>query len=256
MDSNKRITLINNAALSIINSSENESKGYPFEKVFPSEACDKLWNSVPGICEIECSLNGLQKIFLFSLSEYLDENKSINYILVFRDLTERRRIEKQAQRNDKMIALGELASSVAHEIRNPLNSIGTITQQIVKDFEVKENADEFKDFTNIVYGEVKRINNIIESFLKYAKPQPVNLEEFSFCNFINDLFKQYVNVLLQKSISYEIDCSLSEKCLSRQIADETGFYKSHRKFNRRDALRRKYKNISRVRKELFNYCFC
>jgi PAS domain S-box-containing protein len=210
MDSDKRITLINKAAQSILDINETEARGKKFESVFSSTSCEEIWSSALKILEIECILNKKQKVFLLSLSEFTDEHKSNNYILVFRDLTEQKQIERQTQRNEKMVAMGELASSVAHEIRNPLNSIGTIAQQIGKDFVVKENETEFRSLTQVVYSEVKRINETIESFLKFAKPQPINAEEFSLNSFLEDLVNQYSLLLAQKKISFNINSKYDE----------------------------------------------
>jgi two-component system, NtrC family, sensor histidine kinase HydH len=205
MDSYKRITLINKAAQSILDVTESEAKEKKFESVFPSTSCDEIWSSALKILEIECILNKSPKVFLLSLSEFEDENKLTNYILVFRDLTEQKQIERQIQRNEKMIAMGELASSVAHEIRNPLNSIGTIAQQLGKDFVVKENENEFRSLTQVVYSEVKRINETIESFLRFAKPQPINAEEFSLNSFFEELVAQYSSLSVQKNNSFSIN---------------------------------------------------
>jgi nitrogen-specific signal transduction histidine kinase len=48
---------------------------------------------------------------------------------VLRDITELRAMEKQMRQREKLVAMGELASGVAHEIRNPLNSIHMIGQK-------------------------------------------------------------------------------------------------------------------------------
>jgi two-component system, NtrC family, sensor histidine kinase HydH len=201
MNSLKQITLMNKAAQSIINIKNIVKEKPEFESVFPSSACNKLWALGTGLQEIQCEINGQQKTFLFSLSEFYDENKFLNYILVFRDLTEQKQLEHQALRNEKMIAMGELASTVAHEIRNPLNSIGTIAQQIGKDYDVKQNETEFRDLTSLVYSEVKRINNIVESFLKFAKPQVMQFEKMSLRDFFDEFSQQYSPILEAKKIS-------------------------------------------------------
>ena len=206
MDAGKRIIMINKAAQSILNVLELGVKGTDFKSIFQFDECNDIWNSPLKLAEIECTLNKEQKMFLFSLSEFTDENKQTNYILVFRDLTAQKQIEKQAQRNEKMIAMGELASSVAHEIRNPLNSIGTIAQQIGKDFAVNVNEEEFKNLTSIVYKEVRRINETIETFLKFAKEQPINAEEFSLNSFFGDLVNQYSAFLNQNKITLNVNC--------------------------------------------------
>ena len=83
-----------------------------------------------------------RKIFIISKSSFYDENNNINYILVFNDLTDQKILEEKIERQERLAAMGELASGVAHEIRNPLNTIGTITQQLGKDFTPAENKEE------------------------------------------------------------------------------------------------------------------
>ena len=96
--------------------------------------------------------------------------------------------------------MGELASGVAHEIRNPLNTIGTIVQQLDKDFEPSSNNEEFHSLAGLVYKEVKRINETIQSFLSFARPDPVNPSEFEISEFISQIEQQYRPMLNQKSI--------------------------------------------------------
>lgn len=153
--------------------------------------------------EKEIGINNHIKNLLISKTSFIEENKE-KFILVIKDITHQRVIEKHKIRNQQLTALSELSSSVAHEIRNPLNAIATITQQIGKDFSVKENEKDFKELTNIVYKEVKRINYIIENFLKFAKPIPINPEYFSLNEFFNQLKIQYQNIFEQKRFSLEL----------------------------------------------------
>ncbi|MCX6169471.1 MAG: ATP-binding protein [Ignavibacteriales bacterium] len=204
LDSSKKIQTINKAGEILLGIDEGKSKGKEFFSFFAGSKCEKILHSTSSIEEIECNIAGKEKVFLVSMSDFYDENKENRTILVLRDLTELKLLEKQIERSERLVAMGELASSVAHEIRNPLNSIGTIAQQLGKDFAPKENEDEFKSLTQVVYKEVRRINETIESFLKFAKPQPINATDF----FINELFdqleKQYQPLLAQKKIKLNI----------------------------------------------------
>ena len=75
--------------------------------------------------------------------------------------------------------MGEFASGVAHEIRNPLNTISTITQQLsIRTLYQIENAEEYYELANLVDKEVKRINNTIKDFLRFAKPEKIKLRYF------------------------------------------------------------------------------
>lgn len=212
IDSNNKVILVNKAALSILNVT-GEIIGTDAKNIFKDENCDEIFSGVNTIFEKECVINDVHKILLFSVSGFKDDKQNQNLIVVFRDLTDQKLKEKQMLINEKMLAMGQLASTVAHEIRNPLNSIGTIAQQIVKDYEVKENQKEFKNLITIVYNEVKRINEIVEVFLKFAKLQPIKAEEFLLKDFFDELFNQFNLQLKQNNITLIINLDYSGKVM-------------------------------------------
>jgi len=96
--------------------------------------------------------------------------------------------------------MGELASGVAHEIRNPLNTIGTIVQQLDKDFEPLNEKDEYHQLARLVYNEVKRINETIQDFLRFARPEPLHPSTFLLADLLNELETQYKSLLKSKKI--------------------------------------------------------
>lgn len=204
LDSDKKIQTINKAGEDLLGIANGKAKGVELFSFFAGTMCEKILLTSSIIEEIECSIAGQNKVFLVSKSEFHDENKENKIILVLRDLTEQKLLENQIERSERLIAMGELASSVAHEIRNPLNSIGTIAQQLGKDFYPNENEKEFKSLTQVVYKEVKRINETIESFLKFAKPQPIKAEKFIARELFDQLEKQYQSILTKKKIKLNL----------------------------------------------------
>ena len=114
----------------------------------------------------EITLNDEAKYLSFSISQLDDpDTHQTKYTLVIKDLTETKRLEDEAKRNEKLSAMGELASGVAHEIRNPINAIGTIAQRLNKEFTPTTNQSEYADITQLLRNEVSRINKIITQFL-------------------------------------------------------------------------------------------
>ncbi len=79
----------------------------------------------------------------------------------------RRKLEEQMQRTDRLVALGEIAAGVAHEIRNPLTSIKGFVQLIESEM---EEGDPQRQYTNIVISETDRLNRIVHELLYYARP--------------------------------------------------------------------------------------
>jgi len=113
-------------------------------------------------------------------------------ILVFQDTTRIREMEQEVKRMEDLAMLGELAAGIAHEIRNPLASIsGSI--QVLSDSLSKEEARINRRLMEIVLREVNRLNNLINDFLHFARPQRINIEEFELNQLIMDTLYIFQN---------------------------------------------------------------
>ncbi|PAB58600.1 ATP-binding protein [Anaeromicrobium sediminis] len=118
--------------------------------------------------ETEChSIEGKHiyvKLFAYPLRSITDKVEGV--VIVLEDISEIRNLERQVRRAEKLSALGELASGIAHEIRNPLGIIKTISQTIHEDTE----DEELEEGLEIIIHEVDRANTVIKSMLDFAKP--------------------------------------------------------------------------------------
>ncbi len=81
-------------------------------------------------------------------------------------------LERERQVVSRLQAMGELASGVAHEVRNPLNSIRMISQRLRMEFDEKQD-EEYQGLTRTLQDESDRINRIITDFLTFARPAPL-----------------------------------------------------------------------------------
>ncbi len=205
LDENDHIKIINSAARKLFHTIDPNLNTKKLSDLVSREDCPGLLNIQIGLLQTECVINNQKKYLLVSTSQFTAENNAKNTILVIRNLTQQKIIEEQMQRKERLVAMGELASGVAHEIRNPLNTISTITQQINKDFEPIERQEEFHSLADLVNKEIKRINNTVNSFLKFSKPEKIVLKEFLLSDLINQIEKQYKPMLSEKLIVFEKD---------------------------------------------------
>jgi two-component system sensor histidine kinase HydH len=140
-----------------------------------------------------------------------------SHTIIINDITESRLIEEQSKRNEKLIAMGELASGVAHEVRNPINSIGMIAQRLSREFVPKNDAEEYSSITSLLKDEVIRINKIITQFLKYAKPLDIQLSGIEMSRYMAEIYQMFSDQAAQRKINFKIE---GEKNLIAKIDPE------------------------------------
>ena len=90
------------------------------------------------------------------------------FVFTFQDVTENRRLEREARVQQRLAAVGEMAAGIAHEIRNPLASMSGSLQILRQELPLKDEQSQLMD---IVLRESDRLNDTIRSFLAYARPQ-------------------------------------------------------------------------------------
>ena len=92
----------------------------------------------------------------------------VGFLLTFQDVTEVRRLDREARVQQRLAAVGEMAAGIAHEIRNPLASMAGSIQILRQEVQLTPEQSQLMD---IVLRESERLNDTIRSFLAYARPQ-------------------------------------------------------------------------------------
>jgi two-component system, NtrC family, sensor histidine kinase PilS len=167
------ITLVNSAALRLLDGTAGQLIGQPVNKLF----IDAL--PVPesqAHAEVRYdTTNSFRKTFRVRVAALNSrENESMGYVYALDDLTEIRRLEREVRMQDRLAAVGRLAAAIAHEIRNPLTSIaGSVTMLSG----IPELSDEHRQLLNIVTRESQRLNGIITDFLAYSRGKQYRFEK-------------------------------------------------------------------------------
>jgi len=127
--------------------------------------------------EIEATgKDGRKHNLLITTSPVIGTN---HYILVQRDITEFKNLEKKLYDSQKLAALGQLSAGIAHEIRNPLSSIKMSLQILTK--RMNPEGNDLKRF-KIAEKEVDHLETLVNDILAFAKPvepkkMPVDLSK-------------------------------------------------------------------------------
>jgi two-component system sporulation sensor kinase B len=125
-------------------------------------------------------------IFIISLIVILERRLALSHQQIVTYSRELERFNNELQRSEKMEIISELAASVAHEVRNPLQ----VTRGFLQLLSEKTPGEE-KIYMSMALSELDRASNIITDFLTFAKPE---FETISSLN-LYDEFKHIESIM-------------------------------------------------------------
>lgn len=173
-DREGRILTVNAAAARLLGYAPDEIEGEAAARVFRAPRGEG--HVPPGACavpeparevEVVTRSGDILPVGLRLLPLEAADGTLLGTIALFQDLREQKAQEEQWRRRDRLASLGELAAGVAHEIRNPLAGIGTSAQLLKRRLEAGDPRGQFAD---LILEEVTRLDRIVESLLKFARP--------------------------------------------------------------------------------------
>ncbi len=166
---------------------------------------------------ILCLDDGSERTLIISISVLNNTNNEIiGFVISADDISEKKILERQVQRNEQLAALGELAAGLAHEIKNPLTSIKGFSQILPNKLDDKKFLLKF---SNIIKTESDRLNKIIEGLLQFARPKGEKLENHLIEKIINNVLDLMRFQLNKNNIKVNIELTDMPKvyCDQNQI---------------------------------------
>lgn len=118
-----------------------------------------------------------------------DLTKSFNFMV--QRLRENRRLEERLREAEHLSAIGQLSSSIAHEIRNPLNYISLCIDHIKEKYR-PGNPEQSEAFANLISGmkqEIHRLDKLVNDFLDYGRPLKLNLQNAKMADVLAEIME-------------------------------------------------------------------
>ena len=116
---------------------------------------------------------------------FAESGETSGMVITFQDLTDVRAMEETSRRQDRLAAVGRLAASIAHEIRNPLAAMRGSIQMLRGEMDADSEQAQLMD---IILRESDRLNNIVTDYLNYARPRPAQLNDVDLRVLIREAF--------------------------------------------------------------------
>jgi len=221
-DNEQKISLFNNAFEALTGYKKGSMLGRSIDVLFPplqkTEILETIeramagekWQSVevPILCK-----DGETRIALWNSANVQDKAGNIvGTIAQGQDITERKRLQEALLKSERLAAIGQLASAVGHEIRNPLGVIKNSAYFL--NMMLKDVADEkVVKHLKILEKEVNSANLIISDLLDFARKKPLTLVK-------TDLNETVKNTLSKITVPENIKVEIKLGEISKMLLDE------------------------------------
>lgn len=192
VDLNGEITHFNQEAEEITGYNQDRVMGYPYADIIgiaegrtltamhTLDTGERLMNKEKALRRADGQTIPLG----FSTSLLRDEQGTVlGAVEVFNDLTEVKRLEAEVQRVNTLAALGEMAATVAHEIRNPLGGIAGYAGMLERDL---ASEDPNRRLVRRIIEGVGRLNRIVSSLLTYTRPLRLNIHPVNLVDLVEE----------------------------------------------------------------------
>lgn len=211
VDSDDRITIFNRQSEDLFSIEAKQISGKRINELSATnvKCLSTIFSTREPELTLECS-PGRMHVVSVSLSRTTKADGSVeSRTAVIKDLTETRRLERDVQRKEKLTAMGELASGVAHEIRNPLNAISMIAQRYEREFVPRSGGKEYRSLTKVLKKESARVNDIVQQFLRFSRPPKIKPTSVIASEFVADIATLFEGQAKSKGVNFASRCELS-----------------------------------------------
>ncbi|UCD84339.1 MAG: response regulator [Deltaproteobacteria bacterium] len=253
IDSDRKIIFVNPAALDIINQSEIEVIGKMITDIFDDRKGSDLKNILKkvsgarGLVNERITYQYGEKILQLNFSNIIEEGEFKGVFIIIQDITEKERLardlKKYAQelehkiieidrtqmeliKSEKLAATSKLVAGVAHEIKNPLNSISLTAANLEHITNSSKPLPEIKRFyqehIELLKSDIERVKDLVENFMRFTRPSAIHLKLKDINEIVDSALKSIAPQAKQNKVRL---ISRYDKGLPKIMVEEDELYR-------------------------------
>jgi PAS domain S-box-containing protein len=158
---------------------------------------------LPNRAELRLKTTG--KVIGYTLSHVRDERgRSTGVALFFKDLTKVEQLEERERLRDRLVALGEMAAAIAHEVKNPLAGI-EVMAGLLKRHAAMADSPDAQSLLNDIISEAKMANQIVHEALEFVRPIRLQVEHTALADVLQSAITLAETKIPRRNITLEVD---------------------------------------------------
>lgn len=222
-----RAVMVSPAAEKFLGAPAGEFLGRRAEEIFPPqhplrEALRMEGGQLEAVAAAESGMETAQgwKRVAVSVQPIAEGGTRMGALVTLRDLDSLESISTQLQVSERLAALGRITAGVAHEVKNPLNSMRLWLENLRESLPPEQEGAQ--QAVQVLDKEIDRLDTVVKRFLDFTKPMDVHLEETQLAELLAEVLHvahpqlQRAGVQVAQLLPIDVPAVLVDRALLKQ----------------------------------------